>query len=479
MAEVPDGDPMTDVAELGVRRALPKVELFRQFFEMPAAEDEGFFREILDVLPTAVYTTNASGQITYFNEAAVALWGYRPELGSSEWCGSWKLFWPDGRPLPHDQCPMAVALREGRPVRGIEAIAERPDGSRVPFMPFPTPLYDASGVLLGAVNMLVDITDRKRAGEYEQRLISIVTSSDDAILSKDLDGTITSWNRGAEQLFGYTAEETVGNSIMMLIPAERRDEEPKILERIGRGERIDHYETIRRRKDGSLVEISLTVSPIKNADGEVIGASKIARDITERRRAQEQQALLLGEMKHRVRNTLATVQAIATQTLRSAASEDRDAFLARLRALAGAHDLLTLERWNEAPIGEVVAGALNAFQGSYGARIVITGPADAVLDAHKSMLLAMTLHELSTNAIKYGALSNESGKVKVSWELTPGGEARHLKFVWQESGGPPVKPPERRGFGSVLIERALQRELTGVEYRFDLGGVACMLELTL
>jgi PAS domain S-box-containing protein len=470
---------MTDVTDVRVRRALPQIKLFQQFFGVSATEGDGFFRQIIDVLPAAVYTTNATGQITYFNEAAAALWGCRPELGSSEWCGSWKLYWPDGRPLPHDQCPMAIALKEGRPVRGVEAIAERPDGSRVPFMPFPTPLYGASGVLLGAVNMLVDITDRNRASEYEQRLISIITSSDDAILSKDLNGTITSWNRGAEQLFGYTADETIGKPITMLIPIERRNEEPTILARIRSGERIDHYETIRRRKDGSLIEISLTVSPIKNAEGEIIGASKIARDITERRRAQEQQNLLLGEMKHRVRNTLATVQAIATQTLRSAASEDRDAFLARLRALAGAHDLLTLERWNQAPIGDVVADALNAFQGSHGGRILIAGPKDAVLDAHKSMLLAMALHELATNAIKYGALSNESGRVSVSWDLMPGDEAQRLKFVWRESGGPPVKLPERKGFGSVLIERALQRELGGVEYTFDPGGVTCTLELTL
>jgi len=434
---------------------------------------------LLEALPVAVYTTDGEGRITYYNQAAADLWGCRPELGSSEWCGSWKLYWPDGRPLPHDQCPMAIALKEGRPVRGMEAIAERPDGSRVPFMPFPTPLYDSSGELLGAVNMLVDISDRNRAGEYEQRLISIITSSDDAILSKDLNGIITSWNRGAQQLFGYTAEETIGRPITMLIPTERHNEEPKILARIRSGERIDHYETIRRRKDGSLIEISLTVSPIKNAEGEIIGASKIARDITERRRAQEQQALLLGEMKHRVRNTLATVQAIATQTLRSAASEDRDAFLARLRALAGAHDLLTLERWNQAPIGDVVAGALNAFQGSHGARILVAGPKDTVLDAHKSMLLAMALHELSTNAIKYGALSNQGGRVNVSWDLVPDDDVRRLKFVWQESGGPPVKPPVRKGFGSTLIDRALRRELGGVQYDFDPRGVACTLELKL
>jgi PAS domain S-box-containing protein len=470
---------MTDLAQLRVRTAAPQIKLFQQFFGVSKTEDDGFFRQILDVLPTAIYTTNALGQITYFNEAAAKLWGCRPELGSSQWCGSWKLYWPDGRPLPHDQCPMAIALREGRSVRGIEAIAERPDGSRVPFMPFPTPLYGGSGVLLGAVNMLLDVTDRNRAGDYEQRLISIITSSDDAILSKDLNGIITSWNRGAEQLFGYTAEEAIGRPITMLIPAERQNEEPTILARIRSGERIDHYETVRQRKDGSLVEISLTVSPIKNSEGEIVGASKIARDITERRRAQEQQKLLLGEMKHRVRNTLATVQAIAAQTLRSAVSEERDAFLARLRALAGAHDLLTLERWNQAPIGDVVAGALNAFQGSHGDRIAVAGPKHVQLDAHKSTLLAMALHELATNAIKYGALSSEGGRVSVTWELVPESGARRVKFVWQETGGPPVKPPRRKGFGSVLIERALERELGGVEYSFDPRGVACALELQL
>jgi two-component sensor histidine kinase len=130
-------------------------------------------------------------------------------------------------------------------------------------------------------------------------------------------------------------------------------------------------------------------------------------------------------------------------------------------------------------IGDVVAGALNAFQGSHGERILITGPKDTVLDAHKSMLLAMALHELSTNAIKYGALSNQSGQVSVRWDLVPGVGAQRLKFVWQESGGPPVNPPERKGFGSVLIERALQRELGGVEYRFDPRGVTCTLELKL
>ena len=119
-------------------------------------------QEAVQALPAAIYTTDAEGRITFYNEAAAALWGCRPELGKSEFCGSWKLYWPDGTPLPHDECPMAMALQQRRPIRGMEALAERPDGTRIPFIPYPTPLFDASGRLTGAVNMLIDISERKR-----------------------------------------------------------------------------------------------------------------------------------------------------------------------------------------------------------------------------------------------------------------------------------------------------------------------------
>ncbi|MDB5423914.1 MAG: hypothetical protein JWQ29_1330 [Phenylobacterium sp.] len=135
------------------------------------ASREVLYRDLLNALPAAIYTTDAEGRITFYNEAAIAFSGRRPVLGSDEWCVSWKLFWPDGTPLPHDQCPMALALTTGEPVRGYEAIAERPDGSRVHFIPYPTPFKDASGKVVGAVNMLVDITERKTA-EERQRLLS-------------------------------------------------------------------------------------------------------------------------------------------------------------------------------------------------------------------------------------------------------------------------------------------------------------------
>jgi PAS domain S-box-containing protein len=273
---------------------------------------------VLDQLPGAVYITDAEGRITYFNEAAAALWGRRPKLNSDLWCGSWRLYWPDGRPLQHDECPMAVAIKEQRMLRGAEAIGERPDGTRVPFMAFPTPLFDASGTMVGAVNMLVDMSGRQRGESAAHQLAAIVESSDDAIVSKDLNGIITSWNEGAERLFGYSAAEVIGKSITLLIPADRQDEEPHILARIRRGERIDHYETVRQRKDGSMVEISITVSPVRGMDGAVIGASKIARDITERRRALDQQQLLIREMNHRIKNLFSLSSSIVSLSARSA-----------------------------------------------------------------------------------------------------------------------------------------------------------------
>jgi PAS domain S-box-containing protein len=224
---------------------------------------------LLQALPAAVYTTDAAGRIKFYNEAAAALW-YRPELGKSEWCGSWRLYWPDGRPMCHDECPMAIALKEKRAIRGAEAIAERPE----------------AGALAGAVNTLVDITDRKKAEEGLQRLAAIVASCNDAVLSEDLSGIITSWNPAAERLYGYSAEEIIGKPVTILIPPDRLDEQGGITERIRRGENVHHYETVRRRKDGSLVDVSLTVSPVKNANGRIIGASKIARDITHRKKAE-------------------------------------------------------------------------------------------------------------------------------------------------------------------------------------------------
>lgn len=280
-----------------VGSALRMAEIRREAAEA-TRQSELRFRQIIDSLPAAIYTTDAEGRLTHFNQAAVKFSGHTPQLGTDHWCVSWKLYYPDGTPMRHDECPMAVALKEGRIIEGAEAIAERPDGTRRWFTPFPTPLRDRNGKIIGGINMLVDITDRKHAERTDSLLAGIVDSSDDAIVSKTLDGIITSWNLAAERVFGYTAEEAIGQHITLIIPPDRWSEEDMIIAKLRRGERIDHFETVRRRKDGSPVELAVTISPVRDASGHVIGASKVARDVSERKRAER--ALADAALKQQV-----------------------------------------------------------------------------------------------------------------------------------------------------------------------------------
>jgi PAS domain S-box-containing protein len=434
--------------------------------------------QLLEALPVAVYTTDADGRITFYNRAAAALWGHHPELGSSQWCGSWRLYWPDGQPLPHDECPMAITLKEGREVRGVEAIAERPDGTRVRFRPYPTPLRDSSGRLVGAVNLLMDITEQHDAHLESERLAAIVVSSDDAIISKTLEGIITSWNGGAARIFGYEASEMIGQSILRLIPPELHGEEGEILARLQRGERIDHYETVRIAKDGRRVDVSLTVSPLRDRSGTVVGASKVGRDITERKQAEKLQRILTDELSHRVKNTLATVQAIASQSLARARSpaDFISSFGGRLQALASAHTLLTRTQMQSADImalvnEQVLVGAVN------GDRISCSGP-QLALEPQAAVHLALVLHELATNARKYGALSVPEGRLSVTWEVRTNGTCS-LYLTWKESDGPKVSAPRGHGFGRALIEQTVRSHGGEVSVHYHRDGLICEIDFPL
>jgi len=432
--------------------------------------------ELLEALPVAVYTTDAEGRITFYNQAAADLWGHHPELGSSQWCGSWRLYWPDGRPLPHGECPMAVALKEGRQVRGLEAIAERPDGTRVRFLPYPTPLRDASGRLVGAINLLMDITERHEASMESARLASIVASSDDAIISKTLDGRITSWNASATRIFGYHADEMIGQPITRIIPPELHAEESEIIARLKRGERIDHYETVRVAKDGRRIDMSLTTSPLRDKSGRVIGASKVGRDITERKQAEQLQRTLTNELIHRIKNTLATVQAIATQSLLRAKSPSDfvSSFIGRVQAMAKAHTLLTKTMMQGTDVTELVSEQV-LLGVSDDNRISCSGPL-LVLDAQQALHLALVLHELATNARKYGALSVPNGRLSVSWQMRTNG-GRNLLLLWKESSGPKVTAPSERGFGSTLIEQTLRAHGGEASVHYNTDGVTWEIEL--
>ena len=301
-----------------------------------------------------------------------------------------------------------------------------------------------------------------RAAQHYQ---AIIESSDDAILSKDLDSVILSWNNGAERLFGFSAEEAVGRPVTIIIPRDRLDEEPAIIEKIHRGERIHHFETVRQRKDGSLIDISLTISPIRNSRGTIVGASKIARDISELKKARARQHLLLREMSHRVKNLFALSGSIVSLSARSATSVHGLAESARerLSALARAHSLTFLHGIDgaAAPQPTTLRSLLRTIVAPFDEpdepRIVLSGT-DAGVSAAAATGLALLLHEFATNAAKYGALSSASGTVKV----VIAEESDAIVVYWTERGGPRVTPPEgNEGFGGVLSRIAVANQLGG------------------
>src|SRR6266850_2609516 len=268
-------------------------------FEEKLQRSEERYRTIFDLVPVAVYTCDADGIIQDYNRRAVELWGAEPGQNGEKprFCGSYKIYYPDGRLMPHEECPMARLLRgEKLKAEDLEIIVERSNGERRHVIPVPRILTNIHGKITGAINSLFDITERTRAETAALRLAALVKSSRDAVAAKTLNGIITDWNQSAERIFGYKPKEIIGKSILTLIPKDRQDEEEEILRRIRRGESLDHYETVRCRKDGQLIDVSLTISPIKGPNGEIVGVSKIARDITEQkqtgRRLAEQARLL-------------------------------------------------------------------------------------------------------------------------------------------------------------------------------------------
>ena len=254
---------------------------------------------LIELFPMAAYAVRApDGVIAWFNSRAAELWGRVPAVGDTDerFCGAYKLFHADGTHMAHCDTPVALALETGASVHEQEVIIEKPDGSRVTVSVHIDPIRDRDGAIVGVVNFFHDIHERKLAERTTGLLAAIVDSSDDAIVSESLDGIITSWNRSAERLFGYAAEEAIGQHITIIVPPGRQSEEVAILERLDRGERVEHFETIRARKDGTTLDIALTISPVRDAAGRVVGASKVARDITERKRAERalaEQARLL------------------------------------------------------------------------------------------------------------------------------------------------------------------------------------------
>ncbi|KKZ83540.1 histidine kinase [Rhizobium phaseoli] len=311
---------------------------------------------------------------------------------------------------------------------------------------------------------------------------AIIESSDDAIVSKSLSGVITTWNKGAERIFGYTADEVIGQPVTIIIPNDRLDEEPAILSRIQAGERVGHFETVRRCKDGKLIDISLTISPIRDASGEIVGASKIARDISERKRAAEHRELLLREMHHRVKNLFAIIGSIITLAARTAATPGdlASSTMDRLMALARAHEI-TLPSLAEqsvvdppATLFQLLSNILAPYGRDDSRQWSLQGD-DVEVGRAKITNLALLLHELATNSAKYGALSVDGGAVEITTAISPD----TIELVWLETNGPfqrdPIPAPS--GFGSILEQRIARSLNIEIERLWMTAGLSVRLSL--
>ncbi len=289
---------------------------------------------IVDSSSDAIISEDLNGMVTSWNSAAERMFGYSREdvLGHS----IMTLVPPD---LQREQLEVMRRIMQGEPVEHFDTQRLRKAGERIDVALTISPIRNSSGAIIGASQIVRDISERRRTEETRMRLAAIVESSDDAIISKDLDGIITSWNSGAKRIFGYEADEIVGHSVMRLIPRERHAEEPMILARLRAGQRVEHYESKRRRKDGELIDVSLTISPILDSRGKVIGASKIARDITERKRAEvaliEKEKLaatgrMAAAIAHEVNNPLESIMNLAYLLTHDPGLPDKAAYYAGL-----------------------------------------------------------------------------------------------------------------------------------------------------
>jgi PAS domain S-box-containing protein len=323
------------------------------------------------------------------------------------------------------------------------------------------------------------VTAFKRAAETNAQLAAVVQYSLDAVMSLGPDGSIRTWNPGSEMLFGYPANEVIGQPASILYPenAQLEYEETYRELRLGNSVRRD---VLRRHKDGHLLNVNINVAPMRAADGTLSGFSAIIRDISDRKQHEEHLRLVMRELSHRSKNLLAVIQAMARQTARS--SNDLDEFernySQRLQALSASHDLLVNQNWHGAPLGDLLRSILSPFDDDVADRIELIGPSLFVTPT-AAQNLALSIHELATNASKYGALSVPTGRVTIEWhvEKSEDGQER-LALNWKEVDGPIVEAPKRRGFGHIVINRMIAQALDAeVDLEFAPEGVSWTLQM--
>jgi PAS domain S-box-containing protein len=579
--------------------ALSRASRDRQRAEAAMRESDTRFRAIVDQDTAGISIVDLDGRFRLANRRHCEITGYSmDELRERTLID---ITHPDDRPK---NLELLAAMMTAGTSYTMEKRFIRKDGRIVWIQVSSVAVRDSGGVPQYAIGLVLDIDERKQAEMANAHLAAVVASSADAIESLSLDGTVLTWNPAAAGLYGYTAEEAIGQPLALLVPDDRRDEIERTIAAVRAGDNL-WLETVRRRKDGSLVEVLVDAAPIRAADGTVIGICKITRDISERRRAeatlQEREGqfrtlansipqlvwmanpdgaivwyndrwyeytgttpeqmegdgwqgvhdptvlpdvvarwsesvrtgqpfdmtfplrgadgafrpfltrvvplrdsqgrvarwfgtntditaqvehethlnFVMRELSHRSKNLLAVVQAMARQTMQHSAGFDdfEGRFMGRLHGLARSHDVLVRQDWTGATIRDLVTAQLAPFVREDGASVDMSGE-DLVLKPDAVQNLGFALFELGTNAVKYGALAAPAGKVTIRWELVEAGERKHVRFVWRETGGPPVAQPLRKGFGAMVIERFIAVTFGGqVESLFLPEGFCWTLEI--
>ncbi len=442
----------------------------RKLSEAALQESESRFRAMADQAPAPIWMTSASGEMEFANQA----FGEYAGRTSDSLLGN---VWIDM--LHPDDLPVVLGARASARMHNepysFEARFKRSDGAWRTMLASAKPRLTTEGAFQGYVGLAIDLTEMRMAEaalrESEARFRLLAESAPVMLWMGDESGACLYLNRLLRDFWGVPEDLAGFTWAQTLLP----DDAPDLFETFGAAMALQQAfeaEARYRRADGEIRTLFTRAEPRHDAEGRFIGMIGVNVDVTEARRAEQHQQLLINELNHRVKNTLASVQSIAHQTLRAGTPtrEARDLLTARLLALSAAHDVLTRESWEGADLIEVVAAALRPYDA---ARHATHGPAHRI-GPRAALAISMALHELATNALKYGALSGPSGQVHIGWTATPDGG---LTLTWREEGGPPVTAPTHSGFGSRLLRQGLNAELGGAAHlSFEPGGLVCVIQ---
>jgi PAS domain S-box-containing protein len=464
---------ITIARQLGFGIERMRAEKARAIAVQELQESEARFRLMSESAPVMIWMSDAQGACLHLNRMQRSFWDVKEEeIPSFDWTGTMH---PDDANNIIQNVTNAISNRTPMSVEGRYRNAQ---GLYRTLHTNAQPRFSPDGDFVGMIGVNVDITERKeaeqRSRESDERFRLAVEAAPCGMLIIDGDGQIELMNAKAEKLFEYSKDELLNRNIQSLIPSGSSANLGALSVRalvasehsLGGGENL-----VVHTKSGREIPVEIGLNPIM-VNGKPLAIVAIV-DISERKRADAQRELLLAELNHRVKNTLAVVQALARHTFKEKQSAETKAFEGRLIALATAHNLLTRSNWERAPLRELILNSLQ-IQDESNSRISISGP-DVHLAPKAALTLTLAMHELFTNALKYGALSNKTGSIELVWSRNDG-PLSPLTIVWGERGGPPVTPPQHRGFGTTLLERSLAEDLDGkVKTEFLPHGLQCII----